>query len=430
MKKRDDKNKGKNKSNAPSKHKAKPQSKRVSNTTTLILCVAVPLLLSGFLNFFAHKRWILYFPLIGGLLLLGYLGHLAIRSYSYPKLDPGPRFSVTPEVLLIGHPAKQMNSIFWMCFSGLYISPVSICCYMRFTNHQSVPIMIESYAVEGKIENKWQKITRMDSGGKLFNIQSDGTAFARAIPLNFNAFDDIARDTNIGPGQTVHGWIFLELSEALESCKEWRFRMKSIDGIESTSPMTPDAKPDEDSIRGGMMQPTGTTVDISSLPRVVYSERESIIRKPTPTPTPMSNTNISSVNQKGGFTGVNQGTVNLGNVPLSLAETDKAKLVSELKSVGDKSLVLVISNPEGDNQRFKGEVLSVLEESGIGARDFGGFIMDGYEYKPGIELCFKTDKQQAQAKELYRVFTNAGIPCQISPGPKDIVALRISAKRQ
>ena len=72
----------------------------MSNTTTLILCVAVPLLLSGFANYFAHKSWILYLPLIGFLLLVGYLGHLAIRSYAYPPnnhLDKPPDDNVRRE---------------------------------------------------------------------------------------------------------------------------------------------------------------------------------------------------------------------------------------------------------------------------------------------------------------------------------------------
>jgi hypothetical protein len=59
----------------------------MSNTTVFILCVAVPLLLGGFANYFAHKAWILYLPLFGVLLLLGYLGHLAIQFYANPQND-------------------------------------------------------------------------------------------------------------------------------------------------------------------------------------------------------------------------------------------------------------------------------------------------------------------------------------------------------
>jgi hypothetical protein len=84
VKQRHNQDQRKNKTEATSQNKTKPQFERMSNTTTLILGVAVPLLLSGFANYFAHKSWILYLPLIGFLLLVGYLGHLAIRSYAYP----------------------------------------------------------------------------------------------------------------------------------------------------------------------------------------------------------------------------------------------------------------------------------------------------------------------------------------------------------
>jgi hypothetical protein len=85
VKKRSRKREGKYKADSKAKRKRKPK-KYMSNTTILILCVAVPLLLGGFANYFAHKWWILYLPLTGALLLLGYLGHLAIRSYVTPSI--------------------------------------------------------------------------------------------------------------------------------------------------------------------------------------------------------------------------------------------------------------------------------------------------------------------------------------------------------
>jgi hypothetical protein len=52
----------------------------MSTTTIFVVCTVVPLLLSGFLNHFAHKYWILYFPLIGIAIAVLYFGHLWIRS--------------------------------------------------------------------------------------------------------------------------------------------------------------------------------------------------------------------------------------------------------------------------------------------------------------------------------------------------------------
>jgi hypothetical protein len=43
------------------------------NTATLVITIVVPLLLGGFFNFYGNKPWILYFPLLGTLLALGYV---------------------------------------------------------------------------------------------------------------------------------------------------------------------------------------------------------------------------------------------------------------------------------------------------------------------------------------------------------------------
>jgi hypothetical protein len=92
-----------NKSESKADRKAKPHSDKraMSNTTTVVVCMVVPLLLSGFANFYAHKWWILYLPLAGALLLAGYLGHLAIISASETKAGdtttPQPPSSITPK---------------------------------------------------------------------------------------------------------------------------------------------------------------------------------------------------------------------------------------------------------------------------------------------------------------------------------------------
>jgi hypothetical protein len=95
VKNRRNKIKREHKANASSERKAKPK-RRMSNTTVFVLCVVVPLLLGGFTNFFAHKCWILYFPLAGILIGLGYAGHLAIRTYSCLDKNESPALSPTP----------------------------------------------------------------------------------------------------------------------------------------------------------------------------------------------------------------------------------------------------------------------------------------------------------------------------------------------
>jgi hypothetical protein len=67
-------------SKAERNEKGKPRRKIMSTTSIIVVCTIIPLLLSGFLNHFSHKNWILYFPLIGIALAVVYFGHLGIRS--------------------------------------------------------------------------------------------------------------------------------------------------------------------------------------------------------------------------------------------------------------------------------------------------------------------------------------------------------------
>jgi hypothetical protein len=82
VKNRRHKKKRKHKANATARNKAKRHTDQtgMSNTTLVVIWLIVPLMLSGFANYFAHKPWILYLPLFGFLLLFGYLGHLGIQS--------------------------------------------------------------------------------------------------------------------------------------------------------------------------------------------------------------------------------------------------------------------------------------------------------------------------------------------------------------
>jgi len=103
-----------NKSSSRTKSKAKRQPRRpvMSMTTTIVLFTIVPLLLTGFFNYFAHKNWILYFPVVGLALAIIYFGHLGIKSLgSPPKERPDapyvvPRFCRLLEPLAAGKPPR------------------------------------------------------------------------------------------------------------------------------------------------------------------------------------------------------------------------------------------------------------------------------------------------------------------------------------
>jgi hypothetical protein len=59
----------------------------MTSNTGLIVSIVVPLLLSGFLNFYGQRPWILYFPLLGIVILILYVGHGYIQSVSKKEKD-------------------------------------------------------------------------------------------------------------------------------------------------------------------------------------------------------------------------------------------------------------------------------------------------------------------------------------------------------
>jgi hypothetical protein len=253
------------------KGKANNNLPLMSNTTVIVICVVVPLLLSGFANFFAHKTWILYFPLLGMATLIFYLGHLGIVSLRTPDQ---PRISAQTESALRGTP-KSMESIFWLSSSGKWLSPVSLLCYFRFTNLQPVPMMIESYWVEIMVANKWQRLVNMRTiDGELFNVQNGDFAHAILLDAKSNGFDVIASHRNIAPGETIHGWVFFEIDETFPNQTDARFRMKGVDGVESICRLDFQPVGEQRSLSGGglIVPPGGQRVNISQLPRVFYSE--------------------------------------------------------------------------------------------------------------------------------------------------------------
>src|SRR5262245_37934218 len=65
----------------------KPRRPVMSITTVIVICTVVPLLLSGFFNHFAHKNWILYFPVFGIALAVIYFGHVGIQLLNKSNVE-------------------------------------------------------------------------------------------------------------------------------------------------------------------------------------------------------------------------------------------------------------------------------------------------------------------------------------------------------
>jgi len=95
-----------NKSSSRTKSKAKRQPRRpvMSMTTTIVLFTIVPLLLTGFFNYFAHKNWILYFPVVGLALAIIYFGHLGIKSLGSPPKERPDAPYVVPGYYRLSEP--------------------------------------------------------------------------------------------------------------------------------------------------------------------------------------------------------------------------------------------------------------------------------------------------------------------------------------
>jgi hypothetical protein len=126
---------------------------------------------------------------------------------------------------------------------------------------------------------------------------------------------------------------------------------------------------------------------------------------PVPTSTPMSNTNISSVNQSGGFTGINQGTVNLAPPPRVISPADRAEFISYLhnKPRGHVDIWYDASDPESN--AFAEQLASLLNEAGYPATIGGGFMAAVSPPLIGVVGCVG----DADHPPLYAAYVRAGL---------------------
>src|SRR6266478_187318 len=106
--------------------KCKPRRALMSQTTTIIICTIVPLLLGGFLNHFGHKNWILYFPVIGIALAVLYFGHLGIRSLNKSDAKPERPFIVSRVTRLMKPLAIGSYPIIECVFENISKEEVSV----------------------------------------------------------------------------------------------------------------------------------------------------------------------------------------------------------------------------------------------------------------------------------------------------------------
>ena len=96
----------------------------------------------------------------------------------------------------------------WLVQNGLRIH-IPWACELTLTNLRSVPMMVESYWVERKNkDDKWELESPplgMENAKIFYGDDVPDNAFESTRPT----LDDALQDKNIGPNETVQGWIFV-----------------------------------------------------------------------------------------------------------------------------------------------------------------------------------------------------------------------------
>ena len=174
----------------------------------LVLCSAALLLADVIFKFWPRrsKIWVGFGMLCVALLIL------------YCWLSPGPTkpaLSQNPAFRVSVGSWMQSDSIerpaLWLVQSGkngeLVRCRASALMWIKLVNTQPFSCMIDSYGVEEDHGGRWDTAAELDLRyGQLFFAS---TSLQTACPLNCraNAFNSVLDSKNIGPHETVQGWI-------------------------------------------------------------------------------------------------------------------------------------------------------------------------------------------------------------------------------
>jgi hypothetical protein len=189
---------------------------------------------------------------------------------------PKPDFAVAVEAGWL-HP-KSMDENFWLIHGdkdgAITASPINGLLYIRFTNLGDAPIMIDSYSIDvldGK--EKWVRLVTIGAhSGEVYNRGStDDMKQARRTNMEQDTFDYAIANKNIGPLDTVRGWVFVEGPEAdLDSGTEARFNVTDILGNRAVRPIEV-LTGESQSVQPRLLR-VGETKDLSQARRQFYSE--------------------------------------------------------------------------------------------------------------------------------------------------------------
>jgi hypothetical protein len=124
---------------------------------------------------------------------------------------------------------------FWLVKRGhggeLVRCPACTLMWVEFINLKPVSCMIDSYRVEMERGRGWEVATEMDlRNGGLFFALTD-LKHAAVVDCRDNSFNFVIENRNIGPNETVHGWMLFESP----TFGNLRLRVKDTSGNESVT---------------------------------------------------------------------------------------------------------------------------------------------------------------------------------------------------
>ena len=106
----------------------------------------------------------------------------------------------------------------------------------------------------------------------------------------------------------------------------------------------------------------------------------------SPTPSPTPNISITSHDQRGGFTGINQGTVNLGAQSRTISPEDRQRFKA-LVATATKGHVDISVSTDADSASYGEQLASLFREAGYKAEVTSSFT--GVANPPMLGLLFE-----------------------------------------
>jgi hypothetical protein len=152
----------------------------------------------------------------------------------------------------------------------LVLSPVPVILYIQIVNRGPISAMINEYGVQFRDgPGEWRDVTQIQAEHGTILYLREG--LEKAKEFNFQDLNVQLANKNLTPGETVQGWIFLDM-EGASTAGQWRFQIRTTAATESfaefkiRSNSTFDNQPQSPSLRAGKYQ------DVRRIPWAIYSD--------------------------------------------------------------------------------------------------------------------------------------------------------------